>query len=118
MIWYRTTALLVALLVAGCGNGSAAQTVHTHGTLVRVGGPPPGGPMAIPGARLEIRGRGGSVRVRTDRHGRFTFDLPAGVYHVRALGHSVLDNRFLQPVPREIHVRAGAPPLHLYVDIK
>jgi len=118
MNWSRPAVVLVALLVSGCGSGSAAHTVHVHGTLVRVGGPLPGGPVVLAGARLEIRGAGGSVRVRTDDHGRFAFDLPAGVYHVRALGRSILNNRFLQPVPREIRVRAGARPLRLYVDIK
>ncbi len=82
MIWYRATALLVALLVAGCGNGSAAQTVHTRGTLVRVGGPPPGGPVAMPGVRVHLQGDGGSADVRTDRHGRFAVDVAPGTYTV------------------------------------
>jgi len=92
MNWSRPAVVLVALLVSGCGSGSAAHTEHVHGTLVRVGGPLPGGPVVLAGARLEIRGAGGSVRVRTDDHGRFAFDLPAGVYHVRALGRSILNN--------------------------
>jgi hypothetical protein len=89
MIWLRTTALLAALVVAGCGSGSAAHTVRTHGTLVRVGGPAPGPPVALPGVRVEFHGNGASAEVRTDGHGRFTVDLEAGTYTVRIGPHGI-----------------------------
>jgi len=118
----RAALLALAVLAAGaCGSGGAGTTadvIRTHGTIVRVGGPAPGSPLPIPGARLEIRGRGGVVDVRSDRDGRFTFSLPAGTYRVRSVVASLLHNRFLQPVPRVIHVRPHARPLHLFVDIK
>jgi hypothetical protein len=82
MIWYRTTALLVALVVAGCGNGSAVHPVRTHGTLVRVGGPAPGAPVAMPGVRVHFQGDGASADARTDRHGRFSVDVAPGTYTV------------------------------------
>lgn len=122
MNWYRALALVVlAVVVPACAGGSAGSTarvVHTHGTIVRVGGPAPGSPVPIAGARLEIRGRGGSTDVRTDRHGRFAFDLPSGTYRVTATGHTLLGNGSLQPFPRVIHIRPHARPLHLYVNIK
>lgn len=76
---------MVALLVSGCGSGSGAATgnlVRTHGLLVRVGGPAPGGPVAMPGVRLHLLGGGGSADVRTDGHGRFAVDLAPGTYTV------------------------------------
>jgi Carboxypeptidase regulatory-like domain len=122
MIWSRAILPVVAVAAAaacgGGGGGSAAHLVRTHGTIVRVGGPMPGSPLPIAGARLEIRGRGGSTQVRSDRHGRFAFDLPPGTYRVTAIGHSLLHNASLQPIPQVIHVRAHARPLRLYVDIK
>jgi hypothetical protein len=122
VIWSRASLLALAVLAAGaCGSGRAGTTagvILTHGTIVRVGGPAPGSPLPIAGARLEIRGRGGVVDVRSDRDGRFTFSLPAGTFRVRAVGASLLHNRSLQPIPRVIHVRPNARPLHLFVDIK
>jgi hypothetical protein len=120
--WFRAAALALILATAGaCGSGGAATTaqlVRTQGTIVRVGGIAPGGPLAIAGARLVIRGSGGVAHVRSGRDGRFEFTLPAGTYTVTAVDASLLHNRFLQPVPRVIHVRPGSRPLHLYVEIK
>ncbi len=113
MIWYRTTALLAALLVAGCGNGSAVHTVRTHGTLVRVGGPAPGAPVPIRGAHVHLEGAAGSADVRTDRHGRFAVDVAPGTYTVTITTGGVSP----VTVPHIVHVpHAGR--LRLVVNIR
>jgi hypothetical protein len=113
MIWYRATALLVALLVAGCGTGSAAHTVRTHGTLVQVGGPAPGAPVGIAGAQLTFQGNGASAAVRTDGHGRFTVDVAAGTYTVAVRSHGAAP----VTVPHIVHIpHTGS--LRLVVNIR
>src|SRR5262245_13382512 len=89
MKWSPAAAVLAVLVVSGCGGGSTASTaglVRTHGMLVRVGGPAPGGPVAMPGIRLRFQAPGASADVRTDRHGRFAFDVAPGTYTVSVLG--------------------------------
>jgi hypothetical protein len=114
--WSCAAALVAALLVAGCGGASSSTTeglVRTHGVLVRVGGPAPGGPVAMPGVRLHFQGSAGSRDVRTDRHGRFSFAVAAGRYvvSVRTGGLPPL------PVPHAIIVpHAGR--LRLVVSVK
>ena len=115
MNWSRAVVLLAVLLVSACGSGSTASSrpVHTHGTLVRIGGPAAGGPVAMPAVRLEIEGDGESADVRTDRQGRFAFDVAPGTYTVS------IRTGGLPPVtvPHVIHVpHAGR--LRLVVSIK
>ncbi|HEY2869982.1 MAG TPA: hypothetical protein VGJ11_10740, partial [Gaiellales bacterium] len=111
-------AVLVALLLSGCGGGSAstpttANLVRTHGVLVRVGGPAPGGPLAMQGVRLRFQGSAGSADVRTDRQGRFGFGLAPGTYTVHVLSGG------LPPltIPHTVHV-PHASRLRLVVSIK
>jgi hypothetical protein len=99
MIWYRTTALLVALVLAGCGGGSATHVHTTRGKLVQVGGPAPGAPVPLAGVRIEFQGNGAVADVRTDGHGRFTVDLAAGTYTVHIGPH-----RIPMAVPRFVHI--------------
>ena len=118
MNWYRPTSLVVALLVSGCGTGSAANPVLTHGTLVRVGGPAPGAPVPIAGAAVHLQDAAGSADVRTDRRGRFVLDVGAGTYHVTiTAGGSQADSSPIQPVPQVIHV-PPAGSLRLVVNIR
>ncbi|HEY3764562.1 MAG TPA: hypothetical protein VGL44_05350 [Gaiellales bacterium] len=114
-------ALIVALLVAGCGGGSSATTgqlVRTHGLLVRVGGPAPGAPVALHGVDVHFQGSGGAADVRTDRHGRFAFDVAPGRYRVTiTTGGPQADGQSIHPVPQVIHVpHAGF--LQLVVNIR
>jgi hypothetical protein len=113
MNWLRAAVVLVAIPAAACGGGSTPHTVRTHGTLVRVGGPAPGGPVAMPGVRLHVQGEGGSADVRTDRHGRFAFDVVPGTYTVS------ITTGGLAPVtvPHVVHVPHTGR-LRLVVNIK
>jgi hypothetical protein len=118
MIWYRPAVVLVALLVSGCGSGSAAHTVHVHGTLVRVGGPAPGAPVALGGVDVRFRDAGESAAVHTDRHGRFAFDVRPGTYRVTiTAGGPQANGRPIQPVPRVVHVPHTGR-LRLVINIK
>jgi hypothetical protein len=118
MIWYRTTALMVALVVAGCGNSSATHAVRTHGTLMRVGGPAPGAPVAVTGVHLRFHGSGGSADVRTDRHGRFGVDIAPGTYRVTITrGGPQADGQPIPPVPHVVRIpHAGS--VRLVVNIR
>jgi hypothetical protein len=108
MNWSPAAAVLVALLVSGCGGGSTPSTaglVRTDGVLVRVGGPPPGAPVALEGVVVRFRGAGRSAVVHTDRHGRFSFAVEPGTYRVTITrGGPQMDSGSIQPFPRVIHV--------------
>jgi hypothetical protein len=113
MNWLRALALVTALLASGCGSGSAAHLVHTHGTLDRIGGPAPGAPLRMKGIRVRFHSADESVTIRTDRHGRFAFDAAPGTYGVS------IRTGGLPPVPTPdvIHV-PHAGPLRLVVSIR
>ncbi|HXD70968.1 MAG TPA: carboxypeptidase-like regulatory domain-containing protein [Gaiellales bacterium] len=108
MKWSPATTVLAMLLAAGCSGGSTPSTaglVSTDGVLVRVGGPPPGAPVALTGVVVRFRGAGRSALVRTDRHGRFSFDGEPGTYRVTITrGGPQTDSGSIQPFPRVIHV--------------
>jgi hypothetical protein len=107
MNWFRVTAVFLAPLVCGCGAGSGSHLVRTHGTLVRVGGPAPGRPVAMAGVRVRLQGDGESADVRTDRHGRFAFDVAPGTYTVsiRPGGMHVLTVPHIVDVPHAGRLR-------------
>ena len=116
-----TAAVVVALLVAGCGGGSTPPTaglVHTDGVLVRVGGPPPGAPMALGDVVVRFRGADRSAVAETDRHGRFSVDVEPGTYRVTITrGGPQMGTGPIQPFPRVIHVPHGGR-LRLVVNIR
>jgi hypothetical protein len=73
--------------------------------LVRVGGPPPGAPVALNGAVVRFRHAGRSAVVHTDQRGRFSFDAEPGTYRVTiARGGPQMRGGSIQPFPRVIHV--------------
>jgi hypothetical protein len=73
--------------------------------LVRVGGPPPGAPVALKGVVVRFRGAGRSAVVHTDRHGRFALDVEPGTYRVTITrGGPQTDTGSIQPFPRVIRV--------------
>jgi hypothetical protein len=108
MNWSPAALLVVALVAVGCGGGSTPSTarpVRTDGVLVRVGGPPPGAPVALEGVVVRFRGAGRSAVVHTDRSGRFSFDVEPGTYRVTITrGGPQTDGGSIQPFPRVIHV--------------
>ena len=111
--------------LAGCslveGNGAASQpggAVQAHGQIVMIGGPAPGAPRPIGGARIRFTGPAGSVTTRADDHGRFSFSARPGRYSVRLVGHAPMVNgAFFDTNPRTIVVRPGGKPLKLAVDL-
>jgi hypothetical protein len=118
---FRATALLAVLLASGCAgwsSSSAGQLVRTDGVLVRVGGPAPGAPVALPGVRLHFEGNGGFADVRTGQGGRFAVDLAPGTYRVSITGGGPEANgRPLAPAPHVVHIpHAGR--LRLVVSIR
>jgi hypothetical protein len=118
---FRATALVVVLLASGCAGWSSSTTarpVHTHGVLVRVGGPAPGAPVALSGVRLHFAGKGGSADVRTDHHGGFSVDLAPGTYRVTVTsGGPQSGNHSIQPFPKIIQVPHSGR-LRLVVSIR
>ena len=117
MNWYRAVVLALVVLAAGaCGSGSSATApapVRTHGVLVRVGGPPPGAPVALAGVEIHFQSATQSAGVRTDRHGRFAFAIAPGTYTVR-IGRGGFSP---VTVPRVVHVPHTGP-LRLVENIR
>jgi len=68
-------------LLAGCG-GSSGFHQNVPGRFVRVGGPPPGSPVPLPGTITARAVTGGTFTATAGNSGRFTLSLPPGSYHV------------------------------------
>jgi hypothetical protein len=117
--------VILPWVLAGCSldDGSAASSqagglVQSHGQIVMVGGPAPGAPRPIGGARIRFTGPRGSVTTRADDHGRFSFSAKPGRYAVHLIGHAPMVNgAFFDTRPRTIVVRPGSRPLRLAVDV-
>jgi hypothetical protein len=124
MNWYRPlTVVLLALVVSACGGGAGSSTtgdlVRTKGVIVTIGGPAPGSPRPIAGARFEVKGSGESAGVHADAHGRFAFDLVPGTYRITITGHAPMSgSAFIQPRHGTIVVRPGGRPIRVVVDIR
>jgi hypothetical protein len=80
--WNAAVVLTVGIsFLAGCGSSPGDyQTVN--GKFVRVGGPPPGSPVSLPGTITARAGIGQTFTATAGRNGRFTLSLPPGSYHV------------------------------------
>jgi hypothetical protein len=108
----RPTAIsvVVALLATGCFGSShgAGSRVHTTGRILTVGGPAPGSPEPISGARFRLVGSHESVNVRADGDGRFAVDLAPGRYRVLITGHAPrADGGWLATTPSAVTVTSG-----------
>ena len=124
MNWYRALAVvLLALVVSACGSGGSAATtdglVRTRGVIVTIGGPPPGAPRPIAGARFKVEGDADGATVRADSHGRFAFDLTPGTYRITITGHAPMSgDAFMQPRHPTIVVPPGGGRIRIIVDIR
>jgi hypothetical protein len=104
----RMAAVLAAGLIpllSACSPGSKPHGVVT-GLLVEVGGPatyrhPHGIRLLVPG-HVTATGPAATQTVTADRHGRFRFSLPAGVYHLTAQSGGARCGRV-----RAVRVRGG-----------
>ncbi len=79
----KAVAVLTAgiVVLAGC-SGSPGHQQAVPGTFVRVGGPAPGSPVALPGT-ITARGVTGQTFTATaGQNGHFTLSLPPGSYRV------------------------------------
>jgi hypothetical protein len=124
MNWYRALAVvLLALVVSACASGGSAATtdglVRTRGVIVTIGGPPPGAPRPIAGARFKVDGNADGATVRADSHGRFAFDLTPGTYRITITGHAPMSgNAFMQPRHPTIDVPPRGGRIRIIVDIR
>jgi hypothetical protein len=105
--------LLLTLVVAGCGGTTSAQTVDraghsgtVAGTLLFVGGPPPGRPRPVPTGTVTLRG-GVVVHAEVDRRGRFAVVLPAGRYRATGRSSRYGDGAYVCHAQRPVHVATG-----------
>ena len=98
----------VAVVLAAVAGASAAVPSGLHGTVSR--GPitpvcqvgvPCDGPAA--NVTLTFTRAGVSRTTKTDQHGAYRIDLPAGIYAVRTSSKPF----GLIPRPANVHVRAG-----------
>ena len=112
--------LPILLTASACLGGAHQATVHLSGNIVTVGGPPPGAPRPIAGARFRLVGNGRSLSLRADAHGRFATDVAPGRYRVVITGHAPRSDRgWLPATPAIWTIRPGsAPRLRLVVSIR
>ncbi len=114
----------VALLATGCFGGSSTTTATTgrpptptRGVIVTVGGPAPGLPAPVDRATFKLVSATRTIQVRTDAHGRFTFNAEPGTYRVVITGHApAADGRFIQPIPDSVTV-GRRKPIRLVISI-
>jgi hypothetical protein len=93
--------------------------VRTRGVIVTIGGPPPGAPRPIAGARFKVDGNADGAAVRANSHGRFAFDLTPGTYRITITGHAPMSgNAFMQPRHPTIVVPPGGGRIRIIVDIR
>ena len=87
------TVLVVAFAVlAGCGGGPGHHQA-VPGKFVRVGGPPPGAPVPLPGTITARAATGGTFTATAGKDGRFTLSLPPGTYRVTGAARSCSPGR-------------------------
>jgi len=117
--------VMLTWALAGCsldgGSDASSQPsglVPEKGKIVMVGGPAPGAPRPISGARIRFVRTGWSVTTTADDHGRFSFSATPGRYTVHLIGHAPMVNgAFFATHPAMIVVKPGGKPLRLAVDL-
>jgi hypothetical protein len=100
----------------GCTGQSGPHQAVT-GLFVRVGGPPPGSPVPLPGTVVARNAAGGQFTTTTGKDGRFQLSLPPGTY--RLTGHSPQlmgdSNQELCHAARIVHVTRHKPVHNIWV---
>lgn len=112
--------LAAAAAAGGCAGSSHPMAVPVHGDIQTIGGPAPGAPRPIAGARFRLVGNGATVSVKANASGRFGVALAPGTCRVQLTSHVPMsDGTPLPARPRQIHVdQAPTGPVHLVIDIK
>jgi hypothetical protein len=108
LVFARIAAMIVAGLITLLPACTQRPEPHgfVTGLLVEVGGPadyahPDGIRLLVPG-RVTATGLAATLTVTADRHGRFRFSLPPGVYHLTAQSGGARCGRV-----HSIHVQPG-----------
>lgn len=105
----------VSILVGCCGQSGSDQTVT--GLLVRVGGPPPGSPVPLPGTVVARNTAGGQFTTTTGNNGRFQLSLPQGTYRLTGQSPQVMGDsqQELCRAARTVHVTMRRPLHNIWV---
>ena len=98
---------VAALAAAGCSSGPASPTGTVTGSFIRVGAPAGTPNVPLPGT-ISFRGQDESTfSLSSDSTGRFTGQLPAGIYAVTAASSLINDGKSACSRPLTAHVHAG-----------
>ncbi|MBO0823253.1 MAG: hypothetical protein J2P27_05265 [Actinobacteria bacterium] len=97
--------LTAILLLAGC-SGNAAHGIIA-GTFERVGGPPPGAPVALPGHVVAVNSAGAQFTVAVTKSGRFRLAVPPGVYQLAGYSPLIDEGKARCSATHVVHVTAG-----------
>ena len=84
------------------------QTVR--GTFVRVGGPPPGARVALPGTITARLATGETFTATAGQDGRFELSLPPGTYRVTGRSPLMQSGQMICAAMAKLHVSRGQPP--------
>jgi len=95
-------------LLAGCA-GSSGFHKNVPGRFVRVGGPPPGSPVPLPGTITARAVTGGTFTATAGNSGRFTLSLPPGSYHVTGRSPLMQSGQMICVATAELRVTRSKP---------
>ncbi len=113
----KCLAAVAALMLCGCSGSTATHgDTQVTGEVIVIGGTS-APPSPLTRLRFDVTGGAESLKVVTDEHGRFAFDVPPGVYHIIITGHGPKVNGMLtQPRPNWIVVQRAGKPFQLLVE--
>jgi hypothetical protein len=107
--WNAIAVLSVGLAVlAGCG-GSLGYHRTVPGRFVRVGGPPPGSPVPLPGTITARAATGETFTATAGQDGRFKLSLPSGSYRVTGRSPLIQSGRMTCAATAKLHLSRGQP---------
>lgn len=98
-----------AAVLAGCSgcSGSPGYQQAVPGTFVRVGGPAPGSPVALPGTITARAVTGQTFSATAGQNGRFILSLPPGSYRLTGRSPLMQSGQMTCPATAELRVTRG-----------
>ncbi len=99
--------------LAGCGGNAAHGAIA--GVLERVGGPPPGSPVALPGHVVAVNSAGAQFTTAVGSNGRFSLSLPPGTYQLAGYSPLMDDGKMRCGTAHAFHVTTGRTLTHVAV---